>query len=416
MTSIPLRETRACINLDAIQHNLRVLGSRVPSVGLVPAVKADGYGHGAVAVAGVCEESGVPMVAVANLEETASLRDHGITIPILILEELFPEEVAPALHLDARLTVSTERYAQLVNDTAGRITKKHRASVHINLDTGMGRMGLFTDDPIAVLQRITSLPNIFIEGLYSHFPTADEQDLSFAHLQVERFQAILAAAADAGISLPYRHLANSGAVLNFPDLLEAAGCNLARPGVSIYGMVPSDEVNRSVALKPAMKLVSRIVKLTTYDRDWTIGYGRTFTARPGSTIAVVPIGYGDGYPRSLSGRGNVIVHGRRVPVVGRVSMDMITLDVTDLPEPAVLYDEAVLIGTQSWSAPTGNKTVRVPHTVSDTISVEEIAELIGTITYEITCNLTSRIPRVYFRNGKIVAATTLRDGYQRVSS
>ena len=409
MSTIPLRETRAYIDLTALRHNLRVLDNCVPSARLIPTVKADGYGHGALAIARACQEEGVTMVAVANLEEAAVLRDGGITIPILLLEELFPDEIVPALRLGVRLTVASHYFAKMVSDVADQYRsgdgETDSIPVHVNLDTGMGRMGLYADDPVTEVKRIAALPGIRIEGIYSHFSSSDESDYSVSYRQMERFRAVLEGVRAAGIDPVYCHLGNSGALLNFPGKIEEAACNLARPGISIYGLLPADEVEQQCTLQPIMKLVSRIIKLTTYKRDQSIGYGRTYTAGPGTTIAVVPIGYGDGFLRSLSNRGSALVHGRRVPIVGRVSMDMITLDVTGIPGLPALYDEVVLIGSQEFTDPDGT-------TVSDSISVEEIARVTGTVSYEIPCYLTPRIPRVYTEDGVVIASTTMQHGFK----
>lgn len=400
MTKIPLRETRAYVDLDAIAHNLSTLQAKVPDSQLVAAVKADGYGHGALPVAEVCQAYGVAMVAGANLEEAVYLRERGITLPILILEDLFPPEIEPALEIGAILSTGSLGYARQVSKVAASMNRT--AQLHVNVDTGMGRMGLLSQDPIAVIREVAQLSNIVIQGIFSHFPSSDEEDKSFSLTQIDRFDQVVAAAREAGIVPRYRHIANSGAILDFPEKLPY---ELVRPGVTVYGLFPSHEVDRSVPLEPALTLQSRIVKLTRHFQDWTVGYGRTFRPRAGQIIATVPIGYGDGFPRALSNRGSALVHGIRVPIVGRVSMDMVTLDVTDLPEPARLYDEVVLIGAQAWEAPNGQ-------TRREEINAMELADLTDTITYEITCDLTLRIPRVFLRDGRTIGTQTYRFGYQ----
>jgi alanine racemase len=268
--------------------------------------------------------------------------------------------------------------------------------IHVNLDTGMGRMGLLSEDPVRDLVEISGLSNTTVEGVYTHFPASDERDKSFAFEQIERFRAILAGAAERGMRPRYRHVANSGALIDFP---QESAFDLVRPGVSMYGMFPSDEVDLSVPLQPVMRVVSRIVKLNRYDREWTVGYGRSWKVGPGAVIGIVPIGYGDGYPRSLSNRAEVLVHGRRVPVAGRVSMDMTAIDLTAIASRVRVGDEVVLMGTS------GNET----------IDAMELARHAGTITYEITCGFTPRLPRVYLRGGEVVAARTQREGYRLLS-
>jgi alanine racemase len=398
----PIRSTRAVIDLDALDHNLNLLAARVPGVGLVPAVKADGYGHGAAAIASACERWGATMLAVANLEEYLYLRDRGITLPILVLEEVFPGEIETALRTGARLTVGSTGYARLLSETAGRVGTT--AMVHVNLDTGMGRMGLHARDLTGALLEIAALPDMTMEGVYSHFPGSDEQDASFAREQIAITREILSTLADAGVDVRYAHIANSAALLQFP---EEVAWDLVRPGVSIYGMFPSGDVDTSIDLKPVMRLESRLVKITRYDREWTVGYGRTWRVGPGSIIGIVPIGYGDGFPRILSSRGEALVHGTRVPIAGRVSMDMIALDLTMLPEEAEIDDEVVLMGRQEWYPQDPRGSAR-----GDEITALELADLCSTITYEITCGITIRVPRVYVRGGETIAIQSMREGYR----
>ena len=267
----PVRRTRAIVDLDALDHNLTLLSARVPGAGLVPAVKADGYGHGAAAVAAACERWGATMLAVATLEEYLYLRDHGVTVPVLILEELFPEEIDTALQEGARLTAGSVAYAELLSRTAG--TLGTTAMIHVNLDTGMGRMGLFASDLVKPLLHIAALPNTTMEGIYSHFPASDERDVSFAREQVAQTRTVADALADEGVAVRYLHIANSGALIQFPADVT---WDLVRPGVAMYGMYPSDEVDRSIGLRPVMRLESGLVKVTRYDRQWTVGYGRTW--------------------------------------------------------------------------------------------------------------------------------------------
>lgn len=390
----PNRRTRAFVDLDAVDHNLSLLAERVPGSGLVPAVKADAYGHGAEAIAAACERWGATMLAVAGLEEYLTLRDHGITLPILILEDLFVEEIDAALHAGARLSAGSVDYGRLLSERAAHLGTT--AMIHVNVDTGMGRMGLLADDPRDAILTVASFGNATIEGLYSHFPGSDEADKSFAHRQIAEMRDLIAELERDGVTPRYRHIANSGALIDFPG---DVAWDLVRPGVALYGMYPSREVDQTIGLRPVLRLESAIVKLTRYTREWTVGYGRSYPVRAGSVIGIVPIGYGDGYPRSLSNRGEVLVQGRRVPIAGRVSMDMIAIDLSGLGDRAAVGDEVVLIGSQG----------------DETIDAAELADLTGTITYEITCGLTARIPRLYTRDGAIVASKTLRNGYRRVA-
>jgi len=378
-----------------VEHNLSLLAERVSGSGLVPAVKADAYGHGVEAIASVCEAWGATMLAVANLEEYLLLRDHGITVPILILEDLFPDELESALRAGARLSVGSLDYARRVSEAAGEAGTT--AMFHVNVDTGMGRMGLLEPNPLSALLTIASLADSTLEGIFTHFPASDEREKTFAHQQVADLHALITTLNEHGVSPRYRHIANSGALLDFP---QDVAWDLVRPGVAMYGMYPSREVDQTVGLRPVMQLESAIVKITRYDREWTVGYGRTYAVHPGSVIGIVPIGYGDGYPRSLSNRGEVLVHGVRVPIAGRVSMDMIAIDLTRLSGRVAIGDTVVLMGFQG----------------DESIDALELADLTGTITYEITCGLTPRVPRIYLRAHEVVATKTLRAGYRSVES
>lgn len=383
----PLRHSRAWIDLDAIEHNLKILSNRVPGAGLMPAVKSDAYGHGLIPVAQAAERFGVTMLAVATAEEFLILRDQGIALPVLILGELFTGEAREVLRLGARLAAGSGDYARFLGELARQ--EGTTAVIHLNVDTGMGRLGLFSADPLGDLLDIAALPGIRLEGLFSHFASSDEGDPAFSQEQLNRFQELLRGADGAGIPIRYRHIANSGALIDFPDRVSL---DLVRPGIAVYGISPSDQVDQTLQLRPALRVVSRIVKITSYDRPWTVGYGRTWRVKAGTTVGVVPLGYGDGYPRALSNRGEVLIQGRRVAVMGRVSMDAITLDLTPLASRVRRGDEVVLLG--------------------DEIGAGELARLTGTIPYEITCGLSPRLPRVYLRGGGVVALTTQREGYR----
>lgn len=415
----PLRYTRAIVDLDALRYNLDLLAARVPGSGLVPAVKADGYGHGAAAIALECESWGAQMLAVANVQEFGYLQKEGVTIPILILEELFDDEIAFALQNGAILTAGSIEYARKLSDVATRLGIT--ATVHLNLDTGMGRMGIHpfeasnTGDAVSGIEErlaqsaveIAELPSVTLEGIYTHFPDSDETDTGFATQQIAITKGVTAELERRGTTPRYLHIANSGALLQFP---KDVAWGLVRPGVAIYGMYPSDVIDRGIGLRPVMRLESRLVKITAYQRKWTVGYGRTYPVGPGSVIGIVPVGYGDGYPRILSNRGSALVHGMRVPIAGRVSMDMIALDLTAVPEPVNRGDRVVLLGEQEWDAGGDGEGRR-----RGEINASELAELCSTITYEITCGFTPRIPRVYVREGRTVALNTMGDGYRRLT-
>ncbi|MFW6338644.1 MAG: alanine racemase [Alkalispirochaetaceae bacterium] len=383
MAQLPERKTRAEVDLDALSYNISLLRERAGGTPVLLPVKADAYGHGQIAVAGRAVAEGVAFLAVANAQELERLRDADISHPTLILEDLFPDELDWAVRdREARFNVSSVSYAEKLAHVSGGDRK---VRVHVNLDTGMGRMGLLAPDPVEAILRISELPGIQIEGVFSHFPAADEEDVSFARKQIADFSETLEKLEQRGVSPRYRHISNSAGIMVFG---EEGAFDLIRPGVSAYGMFPSPEVaekvGASIPLRACMRVLSAIVKITEYDRPWTVGYGRSYSVGPGSRIAVIPVGYGDGYRRALSnGIGVAVVHGQRVPVVGRVSMDMITLDLTNLEEPAEIGDEVVLLGEQEWK---GRRA---------SVFAEEMAKQVGTISYEITCGFTARVPRLY---------------------
>lgn len=381
---VPIRKTRALVNLDAIERNIRTLWGRAGSdKGYLVLLKADAYGHGNVAVGKLAESLGAFGGGVAALEEVEHLRKNGVKLPLVLLEDLFDDEIAPALERDVRFTVSTYGYAERLNEEAGKLGMK--ALVHVNIDTGMGRLGVRVEEAIDMIERTAQLPHLEIEGLYTHFPIADEADKEFSHRQIASFKRALSELESRGIRPKYRHTANSGAVLDFP---RESAFSLIRPGVSTFGMYPSGEVDHDVQLEEGMSLRSALIKVSDFPSGVSVGYGRTFITSRASTIGVLPIGYGDGYIRDYSNKAEAVVHGRRVPVVGRVSMDMITVDLTDLPEKAQVGDEAVLMGRQEWNSR------------SAAVSSEELAAWAGTITYEVTCLFGKRIPRIYYRHGK----------------
>ena len=380
---IPIRRTHAVIDLDAIEHNINTLWERAgKEKGYVVLLKADAYGHGSVAVGRLAEELGAYAGGVAALEEVEYLRSNGVNLPLMMLEDLFSDEISPGIERNLKFSVSSLEYAREVNKVA---EKMHTTvPVHVNVDTGMGRLGVQLPRALEFFKELQSLSHLRIEGVFTHFPISDESDKGFSFQQIKLLSNLLRQLKGLGIQPEYTHVANSGAVLDFP---QESGFQLIRPGVSTFGMYPSREVDHSVPLQEAFTLQSAFIKVDNFPANAGIGYGRTFvTSRP-SRIGVLPIGYGDGFIRAYSGNADVIVHGMRVPVVGRVSMDMITVDLTDIPEVVKVGDRAVLLGSQQWQGR------------SDRISSEELAQRASTITYEVTCLIGKRVPRVFLRKG-----------------
>ena len=369
-----MRAAWAEVDLSAIRHNINEVKKRAQSKEIFGIVKADGYGCGAVEVANVLLEEGVSALGVAALSEAVALRQGGITCPIILLgitpafyhEVLFDYDLLPVM-------VSYEE-SRLLSEMA--VSRGRTIEIFLAVETGMGRIGMLPNqESVEAVVQISKLPNIRIKGLFSHFATADEKDKAYSQSQIQKFEAFQNDVAKAGVELPYRTLANSAAVMELPQ----AHYNAVRPGIVLYGQYPSNEVDRSILdLRPAMTLKANIVFLKKVPPGFSVSYGRKFTTEKESVIATLPLGYADGYPRFLSGKGRVLVRGEYAPVVGNICMDQCMIDVTHIPG-VKLYDEVVLMGSQ------GDKS----------ITADEIGEKTGTINYEIYTRIGKRIPRVY---------------------
>jgi len=352
------------IDLAALRHNCREaarrLGERTAMVGVV---KSDAYGHGMVPVSRELAACGAKFLAVSKYWEARELRSAGIGVPIIVLLGLEREDVEDALCEEVRPVIFRIDHARMISETALGLGR--RAMVHVKVDTGMGRLGVPWEDIASFLDEASLLPGLEIEGVLSHFAAADEADKAYCHDQLRCFQSVLETFRERGIPVPYAHISNSAGVLDLPH----AHFQLVRPGIMLYGSQPSSELLQPGDLRPVMTFKSRILQLKSMSGGRPIGYGRTYmTPRP-SKVATIPVGYDDGYSRRLSNRGVVLVRGHRAPVVGRVSMNMITVDVTHIPDVQP-DDEVVLLGRQG----------------GERIAAEEIADLCDTISYEIYCN------------------------------
>ncbi len=380
--------SRVCakIDLDSIAYNMEQMKKRIGGDSrLIAVIKTDGYGHGAVPIARMFEE--VPYVwgyAVACLGEGIVLRKQGIRKPILVLGCVFPDEYEDMIENDIRAAVYTEEMAQQMSDTAVRLGRQ--VYFHIKIDTGMGRIGFPVKKESAdAIARIGRLPNARIEAMFTHFAKADEKDKTYTLGQHEKFLWMKEAMEKRKIEIPYYDCDNSAGIIDFPDMKH----DLARAGISTYGMYPSDEVKKeSVDLKPALRLVSHVSFVKDVEPGTAISYGGTFVSKEKMRVATIPVGYGDGYPRSLSNKGYVLIHGKRAPILGRVCMDQFMVDVTRIPETKFM-DQVVLIGSDG----------------DDRILVEDLASLSGRFNYEFVCCLGKRIPREYWRNGEIIEQT-----------
>ncbi|MGB9920280.1 MAG: alanine racemase [Moorellales bacterium] len=363
------------VDLGAVAHNVaeirRVVG---PGVGIMAVVKADAYGHGLEAVARTVVAAGAQWLAVAVPEEAFRIRALGLRLPILVLSHTPAPVLAEAIRQDLRLTLYSPRQVRELVDVARAVGR--RVKVHVKVDTGMGRLG-FSWEESGVREILAALepPELEPEGVFTHFACADEPDPAFTWEQWHRFRRVLAALEQAGKHFAYRHAANSAATLAFPQ----THLDLVRPGLALYGLYPANGAGRErVRLVPAMSLKARPIFLKEVPAGTPLSYGRTYVTTRPSRIAVLPLGYADGYSRLLSNRAEVLVRGRRVPVVGRVCMDHTLIDVTEVPEAAE-GDEVVLFGRQGEAF----------------LPVEELAEKTGTISYEVLCRIGSRVPRVY---------------------
>lgn len=364
------------IDLGALRHNyFQARNHMSAATRVVGVVKSDAYGHGMLPVARELVACGAQLLAVSKYWEAAELRQAGIHVPILTLLGLEPSEMEDAVRHEIRPAIFRMDHARLLSRASCRLDKPVR--VHLKVDTGMGRLGIPCDRVASFLDELTTLPGVQLEGILSHFAAADEADKSYCECQIGRFQDILRTLSDRGHPLLYAHIANSAGLLDLPG----AHFKLVRPGIMLYGSQPSQELRAPVALRPVMSFKSKVLQLKDVVAGQPIGYGRTYVAANPSRIATIPVGYDDGYPRQLSNRGQVLVKGKRAPIVGRVSMNMITVDVTHIFDVAE-DNEVVLLGAQG----------------ENRITAEEIAELCGTISYEIYCNL-GRHRFKYFLNG-----------------
>lgn len=386
----------ARIDLDAVLHNMRHMKAGIDDkTKMIAVIKTDGYGHGSIPIADVLEaEEYVWGYAVAAPEEAFLLREHGIRKPILILGYTFP-------YAYERMALEQIRPAVFEREMAAELAKAARKTgkaikVHIKVDTGMGRIGIMPDDTglafVRELQRYTEEGCLEIEGIFTHFARADEREKQSARKQLALFtDFIRRIESELGIQIPVKHCANSAGILELPE----SNLDVVRAGITLYGLHPSEEVpGGETYLKPVLSLHSHVVYVKTIHAGQSVSYGGTFTAKSDVRVATIPLGYGDGYPRSLSGgKGYVLIRGKKAPILGRVCMDQFMVDVTDIPE-TVAGDVVTLIGRDGDLC----------------ITAEELGGLSGRFNYELVCDLSKRVPRVFVKNGNI-AATQDMEGY-----
>ncbi|HBR16129.1 MAG: alanine racemase [Deltaproteobacteria bacterium RIFCSPLOWO2_12_FULL_43_16] len=367
------RPTFAIIDRVAIRSNFLQIKKNVDKgVDILAVVKANAYGHGAVETAKTLEQSGCRFFGVAICEEGVELRKAGIKSSIIVLGGVYPNQTREIIKYNLTPVIFDGETARILNNFLKKADKKIK--VHIKIDTGMGRLGLLPEEIEPFFNKLKGLANLEVEGILSHFAEADEEDKGFSKKQLAIFLKAIKVIQRLGFKPRFQHIANSAALLEY----NPSHFNMVRPGIMLYGAYPALRMKEQIRLKPVMRLVTNIVQLKDMPKGFSVSYGRKYVAKKRSIIAAIPIGYGDGYPRSLSGKGEVLVRGKRVRVAGTICMDITMLDVTHIKGVSV-GDEAVIIGKQ------GN----------DEIKVDELAEKAGTIPYEILCGITSRIPRVY---------------------
>ena len=369
----------ANIDLDAIYENV-VNAKKLtkPGTKLMAIIKADAYGHGAVEVARTLDDV-ADAYGVAILEEGIELRQAGIDKPVLILGYT-PKALYPAMiKHDIATAVFTWKMAQEISQTAEALGRTAR--IHIKLDTGMSRIGFKQDDEsLETISRIAKLPNISIDGCFTHFARMDETDKTWALKQFERYQDFVKRLEEAGVTFPVKHVSNSAGIIEMPQV----NLDMVRDGIAVYGMYPSEEVDKSkILLRPAMELKAYVSYVKTLEPGVQISYGGTFTTTRETRVATVPVGYADGYPRALSGKGHVLIHGQYAPILGRVCMDQFMVDVTDIPD-VTQGDDVTLVGRDG----------------DGYISIEEVANMAYSFNYEFVCDVGKRVPRVYYRHGQ----------------
>lgn len=381
----PYERVFAKIDLDAIAYNLKSIEKKLsPETKIIAVVKADGYGHGAAVIAKEIEESDqVFGFAVATAEEAFSLKRNGIRKPILILGYTFESDYEALIQKQIRFTVYSYDMAEAISKAAGKIGTD--AYIHIKIDTGMSRIGYqATEESADEIAEIAALPGIVTEGIFTHFARADEKDKSSAKEQLKIFLSMIDMLKERKVEIPFHHCSNSAGIAE----LKESHMDLVRAGIILYGLWPSEEIQRdSISLKPVMELKSKIIHIKTLEAGRCVSYGGTYQLKEKRKIATIPVGYADGYPRSLSGKGYVLIHGKKAPILGRICMDQFMVDITEIPD-AKLLDPVTLLGCDEGSF----------------LSMEELGSLSGRFNYEFACDIGKRVPRIFFKNNFPYAA------------
>lgn len=375
------RPVWAEINLDNLKNNIREVRRITKSKEIIAVIKADGYGHGALDIAPTLLENGATRIAVAVVTEAVELRKGGISCPIIILGYTPQTLVGDLVNFDLEQTVYSYELASEISKIAFKANKV--VKLHIAVDTGMGRIGFLpTEESLEEVYKISKLPNILLEGIFSHFSSADETNKEYSKTQLDKFNWFYNNLITKGIVINMRHISNSAAIIDLPQ----AHFDAVRPGIILYGYYPSKEVlKEKITLKPVMTLKANIINIKKLPIGESVSYGRKFITERESVIATLPIGYADGYSRLLFEKAMVIVKDNLVPVIGKICMDQCMIDITELKDIKI-GDEVILMGESE----------------NNRFNGDDIAEIMGTINYEVTCMISKRVPRVYIEGGKII--------------
>ena len=366
-----IRPTRVEVDLNVLKENFKLIKKHIGNVKIMPVLKANAYGHGLVRIAQFYSEMKVDYLGVAVVEEGILLREKGIKLPILVLGGIWGNQIPLFLKHDLTITASSIDKLKQIDETAEQM--KIKAKVHLKIDTGMERLGVHYYNAENFLEAAYKCKNLKVEGIFSHFANSESKDLTYSKLQLERFNEVLSYFEKHSIEPPLRHISNSGGILQLPE----ANFDMVRPGIMLFGVYPSKEVKRTVEIKPALTWKSLVVYFKVIKPDHPVGYGSTWQTDHNVRAVTVPVGYGDGYLRSMFNKAEVIINGKRYPVIGNISMDQIVVNL----EQASAYngDEVILLGSDG----------------KNSITCEEMAEWAGTIPYEILTNINTRVPRVY---------------------
>ena len=366
-----IRPTRVEVDLNAIQENYQKIKEHVGSCKIMPILKANAYGHGLLRIAQLFEKINADYLGVAVVEEGILLREKGINIPILVLGGVWGNQVPLFLKHNLTITASSIDKLNQIDDTAGQM--KVKAKVHLKIDTGMERIGVHYYNAEKFLDAAYKCKNIEVEGIYSHFANSDASDLTYAKLQLERFNEVLIFFEKRSIEKPIRHFANSGAILQLPE----SNFDMVRPGIMLFGVYPTKEVNKTLEIKSALTWKSLVVFFKVIKPNHPVGYDSTFATDHNIRAVTIPVGYGDGYLRSMSHKAEVLIRGKRFPVIGTISMDQIVANIEN--ESAYNEDEVILLGNDG----------------KNSINCDELADWAGTNPYEILTNINTRVPRIY---------------------